>query len=407
MSFEKKLNEYAKLIINVGVNVLPKDYVHISCPIERADFGRLLVKNAYEAGADLVKIEWADDTISLLGMKNSPVEILQEFPQHEYDKMEYYYKKGTKFIKVYATDPQLFKDVDSEKVSKVMLEIGKKTQPLMNYLMNDICSWCVVSVPTESWAKKVFPKSENPVDDMWDAIFKTTRINEENPVEAWKKHLSILTEKAEWLNKQNFKYLEYKASNGTDFTLELVKNHIWAAASSENEKGDSFVPNMPTEEVFTMPNKYGVNGRVHSSKPLAYNGNIIDDFFLEFKDGRVVDFGAKVGYETLASIFEQDERARYLGEVALVPYDSPISNSNILFFNTLFDENASCHLAFGKAYPTTIKDGEKMDSSEYEKHGINDSFIHEDFMIGTKDLSIIGIKENGEKVQIFKDGNWA
>lgn len=407
MNFEKKLNDYAKLIVNIGIQVKDGDSVVIDCPLERADFGKLLAKNSYEAGAHKVRVDWSDDDLTLMAMTHSPVEVLEDIPQHKYDEMEYLYKKGSKFIKVYATDPELLKDIDPEKVSRVTLARSKKFEPLIHYMMNDICSWCVVSVPTDGWAKKVFPNSEKPVEDMWEAIFKTTRINTQDPVKAWRDHLNLLTEKANWLNENNFKYLEYKASNGTDFTLELAEGHIWCAASSKNAEGDQFVPNMPTEEVFTMPHKYGVNGKVFSSKPLAYNGNVIDEFYLEFKDGRVVDFDAKIGYETLKSIFDQDDRARYLGEVALVPYDSPISNSNILFFNTLFDENASCHLAFGKAYPTTIKNGENMPKEEFDKHGINDSYIHEDFMVGTSDLSIVGIKHDGTRVQIFKDGNWA
>jgi len=187
----------------------------------------------------------------------------------------------------------------------------------------------------------------------------------------------------------------------------LPEGHIWTAASSKNIRGEQFVPNMPTEEVFTLPHKDGVNGVVYSSKPLVYSGNVIDEFWLKFENGAVVDFDAKVGKDTLQSLFDKDERARRLGEVALVPFDSPISNSNILFYNTLFDENASCHLALGKAYPTTIKNGENMSDEELAEHGVNDSLAHEDFMVGTSDLNIVGIKQDGTEVEIFKNGNWA
>lgn len=407
MKFTEKLSTYAKLVTDVGVQVKEGDTIVIKCPIERADFARLLAKNAYEAKAHEVIVNWSDDELTLLQYENSPVEVMEDFPQWLYDKSEYYYEKGAKFISVYAENPELLKNIDSEKVKRVSLASSKKFKPLMKYTMNDIDSWCVVSVPTKAWADKVLPESEDSVSDLWDLIFDVTRVNLDNPVKAWEDHLQLLLDKASWLNESNFKYLEYKSSNGTDLKIELPEGHIWTAASSLNAKEERFVPNMPTEEVFTLPKKDGVSGIVYSSKPLAYNGNLIDEFWLKFEDGKVVDFDAKIGKVTLASIFEQDDNARYLGEVALVPFDSPISNSNVLFFNTLFDENASCHLAFGKAYPTTLKDGENMSEEELAKHGVNDSFIHEDFMVGTSDLSIVGTDHNGKQVDIFVDGNWA
>lgn len=405
--FTKELEKYAELIINVGINTVKGDTVLIRCPIERADFGRLLAKKAYEKGAYEVVFTWRDDQLELMKYQNSPVEVMEDLPQYLYDRSEYYYKKGAKLISVSAENPELLKDIDPAKVERVSLATRKMLKPLMKYTMNDINSWCVVSVPTEGWAKKVFPNSDKPLEDLWQAIFDVTRINLENPVEAWEAHLDLLTEKANWLNDKNFKYLVYKSSNGTDLKIELPEGHIWGAAKANNIKGERFIPNMPTEEVYTMPKKNGVNGIVYSSKPLAYNGKVIDEFFLKFEDGRVVDYDAKVGKETLESIFNQDDNARYLGEVALVPYDSPISNSNILFFNTLFDENASCHLALGKAYPTTIKGGENMSEEELKEKGVNDSFIHEDFMVGTNDLSIVGIDHENNETPVFIKGNWA
>lgn len=405
--FKDKLSDYAKLVINVGLEAQEGDLFVIKCPIERADFGRLLAKNAYEAGAHEVVFNWSDDELTLMQYQHSPVEVMEHFPQWMYDKNEDLYKRGAKMVSVYAADPELLKDIDPEKIQRVSLASSKKFKPLMKYTMNDINSWCVVSVPTEGWAKRVFPESENPIADLWDLIFEVTRVNEADPVKAWKDHLELLSTKAKWLIDSKLKYLHYTSSNGTDLKIELPKGHIWTAASSVNAKKQKFVPNMPTEEVFTLPKKHGVNGIVYSSKPLAYNGNVIDEFWLKFEDGRVVDFDAKKGKEALESIFNQDENSRYLGEVALVPYDSPISNSNTLFFNTLFDENASCHLALGKAYPTTLEGGENMSDEELKENDVNDSFIHEDFMIGTKDLTIIGQDHDGNTLEIFKDGNWA
>lgn len=407
MSFNENLNKYAELIIKVGSNVLEGDLVTINCPVERADFARLLTKNAYEAGAAEVVVNWNDGEINKMNLVNAPIEVLEDIPQYAYDRAEYYALRGQKIIGISASDPELLKDVDPVKLQRSSKAMAEKFQPLRKYTMNDINSWTVVSVPTLKWAQKVFPDSETPEEDLWDAIFKTTRVFEENPVESWNKHLSVLLEKADWLNSLELETLKYTASNGTDLEIGLPEGHIWTAASSTNSKGELFVPNMPTEEVFTLPHKDKVNGIVYSSKPLVYSGNIIDEFWLKFENGAVVDFDAKVGKETLEQLFEKDERARKLGEVALVPFNSPISNSNILFFNTLFDENASCHLALGKAYPTTIKGGADMTDEELEAHGVNDSLAHEDFMVGTHDLDILGITKDGREIQIFKNGNWA
>ena len=407
MSFKDKLNKYAQLVVEVGSNVQEGDTVSIAAPVESAEFARMLAENSYKAGAHEVIINWRDDVITRLAYENQPVEVLEDIAQYAYDRAEYFAKKGQKSISISAADPELLKGIDSQKIQRASKAMSEKFQPLRKYTMNDINSWTVISVPTQKWAEKVFPNSENPVEDLWEAIFKTVRVDKENPIKEWEDHLNTLTKKSDWLNEMNFEFLRYKSSNGTDLEIRLPEGHIWTAASSLNSKGESFVPNMPTEEVFTLPHKDGVNGVVHSAKPLVYAGNVIDEFWLKFEDGAVVDFDAKKGKETLQSLFDKDERARRLGEVALVPYDSPISNSNILFFNTLFDENASCHLALGKAYPTTIKNGENMTDEELSEHGVNDSYAHEDFMVGTEDLDIIGVKHDGSEVQVFKNGNWA
>ncbi|WP_297377096.1 aminopeptidase [uncultured Helcococcus sp.] len=407
MSFKDKLNKYAQLVVEVGSNVQEGDTVSIAAPVESAEFARMLAENSYKAGAHEVIINWRDDVITRLAYENQPVEVLEDIAQYAYDRAEYYAKKGQKSISISAADPELLKGIDAQKIQRASKAMSEKFQPLRKYTMNDINSWTVISVPTQKWAEKVFPNSENPVEDLWEAIFKTVRVDKENPIKEWEDHLNTLTKKSDWLNEMNFEFLRYKSSNGTDLEIRLPEGHIWTAASSLNSKGESFVPNMPTEEVFTLPHKDGVNGVVRSAKPLVYAGNVIDEFWLKFEDGAVVDFDAKKGKETLQSLFDKDERARRLGEVALVPFDSPISNSNILFFNTLFDENASCHLALGKAYPTTIKNGENMTDEELAEHGVNDSYAHEDFMVGTEDLDIIGVKHDGSEVQVFKNGNWA
>ncbi len=408
-NFESKLNEYAKLIIEVGINLQKNQPLVISAPVEGAEFVRLLAKNAYEYGASDVYINWSDDTLTKLKYENAPMEVFENFPKWKQDAMIFYAEKGAGFISIHADDPELLKDIDPKKIAVANKAASLGMKEFRKYTMNDINSWCVVSIPTKGWASKVFKDvdEEKAVEMLWDAIFKATRMNLDNPIEAWKEHVKSLEERSAFLNEKNFKTLHFSSSNGTDLVLELPEGHIWQGGGSKNIKGIPFVANMPTEEVYTLPHKDGVNGVVYSTKPLNYGGNLIDEFKLEFKNGKVVNFEAKVGQEILKDLLNIDEGAKYLGEVALVPYSSPISQSNIVFFNTLFDENASCHLAFGKAYPTSIKNGENMTDEELAKAGVNNSLTHEDFMIGSNDLSIVGETHTGEKVQIFKDGEWA
>lgn len=408
-SFESKLNDYAKLSVTVGINLQSGQPLVISSPIEAVDFVRLIAKHAYKLGAKEVYVNWNDDVLTKLKYENSPMEVFENFPLWYADGVVEYSKNGAGFISIHAQDPQLLKDVDPKKIAAYNISSSKALKESRNYTMNNINSWCVISVPTKNWAKLVFPNvsDEEAVEKLWDAIFKATRMDLENPTAAWKDHINTLIEKGDILNKKEFKYLHYTSSNGTDLMVELPKNHIWVSGGSTNSKGVYFVANMPTEEVFTLPLKTGVNGIVYSTKPLNYGGKLINNFKLEFKDGKVIDFEAEVGEETLHDLLDIDEGAKHLGEVALVPYSSPISQSNIVFMNTLFDENASCHFAFGKAYPTNIAGGENMTDEELEEAGVNDSLTHVDFMIGSSDLNILGETHSGEKIQIFKNGEWA
>lgn len=403
------LNDYARLTVKVGINLQKGEPLVINSPIEGAEFVRLLAKNAYELGASEVHVNWSDETLVKLKYKNSPMEIFENFPKWKSDSLEYYAEKGAGFISISAQDPEMLKEIDPKKIAANNKASSIALKAFRKYTMNDINSWCVISIPTKSWAKSVFPDvtEDEAYDKLWEAIFNATRMNLDDPIQAWEEHIDTLMEKNTILNEKSFKTLHYTASNGTDLLVKLPKGHIWASGGSNNSKGTYFVANMPTEEVFTMPDKYGVNGIVYSTKPLNYGGKLIDEFKLVFKDGKVVDYDAKVGKEVLKDLFDIDEGAMYLGEVALVPYESPISRSNILFKNTLFDENASCHFAFGKAYPTNIEGGANMSDEELEAHGVNDSLTHVDFMVGSKDMNIVGETESGEKIQVFKDGNWA
>lgn len=407
--FEQTLEKYAHLAVKTGINIQKGQKLVINSPIECADFARLVAKCAYAEGAKDVYVEWHDENITLMRYMNAPMEVFQNFPKWKADGFNQMAEEGAGFLSIAASNPELLKDVDPEKVAENNKASSIALKKFREYSMNNRVSWCVVSVPTNDWATKVFPDvtEEEAVEKLWEAIFMTVRMDREDPIKAWEEHLKNTEERVNFLNEKAFKTLHYTSSNGTDVVVELPKGHIWAGGGEYNTKGVFFVANMPTEEVFTMPKKTGVNGVVVSTKPLNYGGNLIDNFKLTFKDGKVVDFEAEKGYETLKHLLDTDEGARYLGEAALVQYDSPISNSNILFYNTLFDENASCHFAFGAAYPTCLKGGSDMNDSEKEAHGVNDSLIHVDYMVGSSDLNIVGETPSGEKIQVFKDGNWA
>lgn len=407
--FDKLLLKYAKLAVNKGINLQKDGLLVINSPIQCSEFARLIADEAYKIGASDVYINYSDENFNKIRFMNSSKEVLSFTPSFEQEKYDYYVEKGASFLSISASDPDLLKGIDSSKISAY-----QKSRNIALKKYREACSanknaWCIVSVPTKGWAKKVFSEmnTEEATEKLWDTIFTIMRLKEEDPIEAWNKHISILQTKVEELNFNNFKYLHYTNSLGTDLKIELVKNHIWCGGDDTAEAGFKFIANMPTEEVFTTPKLNGVNGIVYSSKPLSYCGNLINNFSITFKDGKVSDCTAEVGLEILKDIINTDEGSKRLGEVALVPYDSPISKSDIIFYNTLYDENASCHLALGSSYPSCIKNGENMTSNELTNSVANVSLSHVDFMIGTKDLDIVGIKEDGTKIQVFKNGNWA
>lgn len=406
---DQRLDAYARLIVEVGSNVQPGVPVLITGAIETADFVRLVVKYAYEAGASEVVVDWQDDALSRMRLENASLDVLDNVPDFLYDKREYYCQKGVHMIHLISSDPEALAGVDHDRVQRASMAINKKFKPLRHYTMNDEVSWCIVAVPSAAWAKKVYPdatEDKQAIHRLWEQIFSVMRLNEEDPVDAWQAHLKRLQERADRLNHYRFERLHYRAENGTDLVVRLPEGHIWCAATSKDNRGTAFVPNMPTEEVFTMPHREGVDGTLVATRPLAYNGSLIEDFTLHFKDGAVTSYSAKKGEEKLKALFAEDENAVRLGEIALVPYDSPISLSKTLFYETLFDENASCHFAFGASYPTTIQSGENMSDDELKAHGANVSQIHEDFMVGTRDLSIVGITADGEEKTVFAHGNF-
>ncbi|WP_413385453.1 aminopeptidase [Bacillus velezensis] len=407
-SFTEKLHTYAQLAVEVGVNVQKGQHVVINASTDVRELVRLLAKHSYEKGAKNVTVNWQDDELSRLKYEMAPFEAFEEYPEWEAKGKEELAKKGAAFISVVSSDPDLLKGTDGKRIAAFQKAAGKALHTYRQYIQSDKVSWTVIGAASTGWAKKVFPDQpeETAVQLLWEEIFKTTRVNEENPVEAWKKHDLLLNEKVKILNSKQFHKLLYKAS-GTNLTIELPKNHKWVGPSSVSDLGITFIANMPTEEVYTVPKKNGVNGIVTSTKPLSYAGNIINKFTLTFSNGRIVKIKAKEGENILKSLIATDEGSQYLGEVALVSHDSPISKSNILYYNTLFDENASNHLAIGSGYVFNIKRGKEMSDKELELAGINKSITHVDFMIGSAEMNIDGVTEKGEQVPIFRNGNWA
>ncbi|MDU7399280.1 MAG: aminopeptidase, partial [Enterococcus faecalis] len=316
---------------------------------------------------------------------------------------------GASRISVVSSNPDALAGVDAQRVAAFQTANGKALVNLRKATQANKVSWTVVAAASEGWAAKVFPElatSEEQVDALWNEIFKTTRIYEENPVIAWDIHDKKLQEKAAELNEQQFTALHYTAP-GTDLTIGLPKNHLWEGAGSYNARGEEFMANMPTEEVFTAPDSRRVDGYVSSTKPLSYAGTIISGMKFTFKDGKVVDFSAEQGEEALKNLLAIDEGAKHLGEVALVPDPSPISQSGLIFYNTLFDENASNHLAFGSAYAFNLQGGTEMSEEELAEAGLNRSQTHVDFMVGSDKMNIDGIKEDGTIVPVFRNGDWA
>ena len=405
---EDYLEIYAKLILKDGLKIKKDDTLVVRCPIEARDFAIICTKIAYELGAKEVVMDYRDPLISRLKYENESVEVLTDVPKHKVDKENYYMDKKAKYLSITGSDPDAFKGVDSEKLFKSNLANSKALKDFSAKMMANYVSWIVAGASKPSWATKVFPDvDENEaVKKLWFEIFNSVRLFEDDPEKALENHVNNLDRYSKFLNENRFKKLHYKSEKGTDLDVELPDEYIFSASTDVNSSGEEFVANMPSEEVFSAPRLDGVNGKIYSTMPLNYNGNLIEDFYLVFKDGEVVDYEAKNGKEYLKNIIETDEGSKRLGEVALVSHNTPISMRKVLYYNTLYDENASCHFALGKSYPSCIKGGEKLSEEELKKRGMNDSLVHVDFMVGDATTEIVGVKEDGEEVQIFKEGNF-
>ncbi|WIV20014.1 aminopeptidase [Paenibacillus polygoni] len=408
MDFQTKLNNYAELLVKVGVNVQKGQTVVLNISIELPELARAIVKKAYEAGAYKVKVNWSDDEISRIHYDMASEESFLDVPKHTAAERIEQAENGAAFITIKSDDPDLLAGVSSQKIINANRTLSTALTRFRQLTQSFKVSWSLGAAPSKGWAAKVFPDlpEDQQIAKLWDVIFQMVRADQPDPVGAWEKHIATLKEKSNYLNQKQYKKLRYIAP-GTDLTMELPENHIWLGGNKENEKGIWFVPNLPTEEVYSAPLRTGVNGKVSSTKPLSYSGNIIDNFTFTFENGRVVDVTAEKGEETLKGLVNMDEGAHYLGEVALVPHHSPISDSGVLFYKTLFDENASCHLAIGSAYSACIEGGTEMTPEQLNEHGLNTSTVHTDFMIGSAELDIYGVTADGTEEPVFKKGNWA
>ena len=406
LSFQEKLENYADLAVRIGVNVQEGQEVMVQAPLSAVGLVRLITKKAYLAGAKRVHFRWSDDELVHTHYKLAPEEVFSEFPEWEANAMNTLAEEGAAFINLNSPNPELFADVDQKRVASSRQASGKALETFISLQMSHKVRWTILSVPTEIWAKKVFPDRDpkEAVAELWEVVFKMTRADQANPVEAWDTHRKTLNQKSHILNNKKYKKLHYKGP-GTDLSIEFDPKQLWVP-SEELERGPiPNVANIPTEELFTLPKKTGVNGTVSSTMPLNYSGTLIEGISLTFDNGRIIEYSATKGYETLKGVIETDEGSHYLGEVALVPQDSPIAKSGLIFFNTLYDENASCHLAIGRAYPT-LEGADDMGPEDFEAHGVNTSLVHVDFMIGSNELDIDGETVEGVREPIMRQGLW-
>ncbi len=405
-SFEEKLQSYAALAVQVGVNIQPGQVLLVKAEVGSASFVRLVVQEAYRAGAKEVFVEYNDDAVNRIKFESAGDEVFTSYPEWEKHKYESLTEMGAAFLSILSSDPDLLSGIAS---SRIASQQKAQANALMNWrgaMQASKNSWSIVSVPSLAWAEKVFPNDDDCVDKLWEAIFAACRVGEEDPVAAWIAHDENLHKRVDYLNQKQYRALHYRAK-GTDLTVGLDPKHVWCGAGSTNQYDIPYMANMPTEEVFTVPSRLEVNGSVASTKPLSYAGNVIDNFSFVFENGRIVEVKAGQGEEVLKNLVATDEGSHYLGEAALVPFRSPISDTNLLFYQTLFDENASNHLAIGNGYAFNVVGGKTMTREQLDEAGVNNSLTHVDFMIGSVDMDIDGIREDGTREAIFRNGNWA
>ena len=404
------LQSYARLIARSGANVQPGQVVQLSISVDQAAFAVMLTEECYEAGAKKVNVEWHSDGISRLHFRYADQETLGTVLPWEEAKAKQMVEDLPCRIYIASEDPDALAGISPDKLSFVGRSRARVLKPYRNAI-DGKHQWTIAAYPSEKWAKKCFPEdeAETAVQKLWDAVLKTVRIDgEHDPVAAWKAHADFITAKAAWLNEQDFRFLRYSSANGTDFTVELIPGARWEGAGAVNKmNGVSYIPNMPTEEIFTSPLAGSCEGTLVSTKPLSWNSQLIEDFSITFAGGKAVSCKAEKGQELLEKMIAMDENACMLGEVALVPKESPVNQCGILFYETLFDENACCHVALGSGFKEVLPGGDDLSTEEARARGINDSIIHVDFMVGSDDLAIDGVRADGTTAPVFRNGTWA
>ena len=411
---EKRLQEYARLIVRKGISIFPGQEVMIRSAVEHADFAAMVAEECYLAGASAVRVDWRDDRLTGLNIKYQTPEMLGRVEKWEEEKLKRRCEVLPADIYLDGDDPDAFDGCDLDKYAEARRAKFKITAPYRDEIENKY-QWCVAAVAGRKWAEKVFPESADPVNELWEAIFSCSRVPEEGSAEAeWDRHNDFLHSRCDWLNSLGLRRLRYHSEmTGTDFEVGLMPQMRFMGGSEQletlagREHGTLFNANIPSEEIFTTPMKGDAEGTVYATRPLSYNGVLIKNFSIRFHNGRVAEVHAEENEDALKLMTEMDDGASMLGECALVPYHSPISESGILFYNTLLDENAACHLALGLGYSSCLENAGSYTQEQARELGVNYSMIHEDFMIGSPDLSIIGITESGEEIQIFRDGDWA
>ena len=405
---KKRLEKYAELIVKSGLNVQKGQEVVVRCGLDQPEFVAMVVEELYKAGAERVTMEWDYMPVTKLAYEYRSLESLSEFTEIAEAKLKRRADKFSCLLWLDSEDPDGLNGTDHEKIAKARMAQYPFIKPYNDAIENKY-QWCIAAVPGKEWAEKVFPglPADEAVEKLWEAILDASRVDDD-PVAAWDRHNKTLKERCAFLNEHRFDYLEYKSSNGTDFKVWLNEKGLFLGGAEKNLNNNIWYnPNIPSEEVFTSPLSGKAEGKVVATKPLSYQGKLIENFWVEFKDGKVVKTGAEKNGDLLNQMVKMDEGASRLGECALIAYDSPINNTGILFYNTLFDENASCHLALGRGFTNCLEGYENLTFEQCTAMGVNDSMIHVDFMIGSKDMSIVGVMKNGTRIQIFKDGNWA
>ncbi len=403
-----QLRRYAKLLAKTGINVKKGQWVIVQAELDQPEFVEMVVEELYRAGAGKVSVEWSHQPLAQLHYKYQSEKSLSEMPKWELEKWELRKKELPAMLYLESSDPDGLKGIDQDKFTAVRSARGKIIKPYRDE-MDNYYQWCIAAVPGKAWAKKVFPNLNvnQAVEKLWDAILSAARSDGPDPIREWARHNDEIAKRCDYLNRLGLVSLEYQSKNGTDLKVGLMEDAQFLGGGEESLKGAYFNANIPSEEIFISPKAGEAEGIVYSAKPLSYQGELIENFSVRFEGGKVVEVKAEKNVELLEKMISMDEGAKMLGECALIAYDSPINNSRILFYNTLFDENASCHLALGRGFTNCVRGYEHMTKEELDKKGVNDSIIHVDFMIGSKDLNIVGVTKNGLRIQIFKDGNWA